>query len=83
MHIIFFRQACSIHQLRKSQEESRQLDYWFRNGMHFNDLRAKKTPPVPKGLNLAGILTIERAKAFRITRFNGTRLNLARIRTIE
>ena len=51
VHIIFFRQACSIHQLRKSQEESRQLDHWFRNGKYFNDPRAKKTP-VPIGLSL-------------------------------
>ena len=29
VHVNFFRQTCSIHQLRKSQEESRQLDHWF------------------------------------------------------
>ena len=50
MHINFFRQGCSIHQLRKTQEESRQLDHWFRNGKHFND------PPVPIGLRRLGLL---------------------------
>ena len=67
MHKNFFWQACSIHQLRKSQEESRQLDHWFRNGKHFNDPRAKKTPGTHR---VKATLTLQRVNA-SVQRFFG------------